>query len=87
MLVPPGITGAIARVVYDRALPDLVNDGDTNVLIEVFPDIVINAAMVDVSVHLGRVQDVQLWEARYKEALKDLAALNARRRGRMVGDV
>ena len=77
VLVPPGETGSIARVVYDRALPELVNDSDTNVLLELFPDIVI---------HLGRNADAQFWESRYKEALRELMGLNARRRGRMVGD-
>lgn len=87
VLVPPGTPGAPCKVVYDAALPALVNDSDHNELSDTFPDIYIAAAMVDVALHLGRVGDVQVWEARYQQCLKDLQALNYRRRGRLVGDV
>jgi len=87
VLLPPALPGTSIKVIYDVALPDLVNDTDSNALTEVFPDIIISGAMVDVSLHLGRVGDVQVWEGRYRQQLKELQDLNYRRRGRLVGDV
>lgn len=86
-LVPPAPQSTLFRVVYDAMLPDLVVDSDENVLTAVAPDVVIAGAMVEVSLHLGRVEDAQVWDARFKEKLASLQRLNARRRGVAVGDV
>lgn len=86
LTVPPSSAGVSMRVVYDRLLPDLVNDSDTNDLVEAAPDAIVFSAMSDVSLHLGRL-DIQVWEARYNRAIEELRGLNLRRRGILVGDV
>lgn len=86
LTAPPLVAGALLRIVYDRILPDLSADSDTNDLVEAAPDALVFAAMSDVSLHLGRT-DIQLWEARYARALEELRVLNLRRRGVFVGDV
>ncbi|MCS7107736.1 MAG: hypothetical protein NZ902_06515 [Acidilobaceae archaeon] len=86
-LVPSSQPAALYRVVYDVVLPDLQSDSDENTLTVVAPDVVIAGAMVEVSLHLGRVEDAQVWETRFREKLASLQRLNARRRGVAAGDI
>lgn len=87
VIVPPAVTGSLVKVIYDRKLPDLVNDQDENELTIIAPEVVVYGAMVDVSLHLGRVEDSKVWEERFQRGLDDLRRLNLRRREAYLGDV
>lgn len=87
VIVPPAVAGSLVKVIYDRKLPDLVNDQDENELTIIAPEVVVYGAMVDVSLHLGRVEDSKVWEERFQRGLDDLRRLNLRRREAYLGDV
>lgn len=86
-IIPPAPLGTIVKVVYDRKLPDLVNDSDENELTVFAPEVVVSGALVDVSLHLGRVEDAKVWEERFQRGLDELRRLNLRRREAYLGDV
>ena len=86
-VVPPPLPGATFRVVYDRKLPELVNDSDENELTIFAPEVVVYGALVEVSLHLGRVEDSKVWEERFQRGLDELRRLNLRRREAYLGDV
>lgn len=81
------LPGTQFKVVYDRKLPDLVNDSDENELTSVAPEVVVSGALVEVSLHLGRVEDSKVWEERFQKGLDELRRLNLRRREAYLGDV
>lgn len=87
VIVPPAIAGSTGKVVYDRKLPDLVNDTDENELTVVAPEVVVYGALVDASLHLGRIEDSKVWEERFQKGLDELRRLNLRRREAYLGDV
>ena len=87
VVLPPPLPGTVFKVVYDRKLPNLVNDTDENELTLFAPEVVVYGALIDVSLHLGRVEDSKVWEEKFQRGLDELRRLNLRRREAYLGDV
>lgn len=87
VIVPPPPPGLPFRVVYDKMFPELVNDTDENELTVFAPETVVHGALIEVALHLGRVEDAKIWEERFQRSLDELRRLNLRRREVYVGDV
>lgn len=78
---------ATIDMLYMQRLVELVEDDDSNWLLESHPDIYLAAAMVEILLHLKAPDAAAIWEGRMVSGLEELVVSSRRRRfsgGNMV---
>ena len=67
-------------MLYMQRLVELVEDDDSNWLLDSHPDIYLAAAMVEILLHLKAPDAAAVWEGRLTSGLEELVVSSRRRR-------